>query len=72
MKVMASAGAGYDWVDVNALAECGTFHPSHALGEWGEIGKGSYKRLGDQVCMREGTGGDIRMLIVLSCRNSLL
>ena len=37
MKVMASAGAGYDWVDVNALAEYGTFHPSRALGEWGGV-----------------------------------
>lgn len=32
MKVMASAGAGYDWVDVEALAEKGTLHPSRALG----------------------------------------
>jgi hypothetical protein len=37
MKVMASAGAGYDWVDVEALAEKGTFHPSRALGEWGGL-----------------------------------
>lgn len=38
MKVMASAGAGYDWVDVDVLAEYGTCHPSRALGEWG-VGK---------------------------------
>lgn len=38
MKVMASAGAGYDWVDVDVLAEYGTSHPSRALGEWG-VGK---------------------------------
>lgn len=38
MKVMASAGAGYEWVDVDVLAEYGTCHPSRALGEWGELG----------------------------------
>ena len=46
MKVMASAGAGYDWVDVDVLAEYGTSHPSRALGEWGgwEIGRRSCAR----------------------------
>ena len=39
MKVMASAGAGFDWVQVDVLAEYGTCHPSRALEEWGGRGK---------------------------------
>ena len=46
MKVMASAGAGYEWVDVDVLAEYGTCHRSRALGKWGdwEIGRRSCAR----------------------------